>query len=85
MTSLSFEPIPDGLFVRMGGESPRSVTEWTSHADGSLATGVLMRLRDDGEAIEHDDGLSLIVTWGSVAQLTSNELRCIGLPGVAPL
>lgn len=84
LTDLSFEPTPDGLFVQMGGVPPIPVTEWTSQAGASLATGVLMRLRDDGDAVEHADGKSLLVAWCSVALLTSNELRCAGLPNAAP-
>ena len=84
LTDLSFEPTPEGLFVQMGGDLPIPVAEWTSQAGGSLATGVLMRLRDDGDAVEHTDARSLMVAWSCVALLTSNELRCIGLPDAAP-
>ncbi|MYA63553.1 MAG: DEAD/DEAH box helicase [Gemmatimonadetes bacterium] len=84
LTDLFFEPTPDGLFVQKGGDTPIPVSEWTSQGGASLATGVLMRLRDDGDALEHTDGMSLMVAWCSVALLTSNELRCIGLPDAAP-
>ncbi len=84
MSHLSFDPTPDCLLVQMGDASPIPVTEWTSRAGGSLGTGVLMRLRDDGDAVEHPDGKALLVSWDSVARLTSNELRCVGLPDAAP-
>ena len=84
LTDLSFEPTPEGLFVQMGSDLPVPVADWTSQPGASLATGVLMRLRDDGDAIEFTDGNSLMVAWCSVALLTSNELRCIGLPDAAP-
>ena len=84
MANLSFEPTPDALLVRMGGDNPIPLAEWTSHAAGSPGAGALIRLRDDGDAVEHPDGLSLFVSWPSVADLTSSELRYIGLPDAAP-
>ena len=43
-----------------------------------------MRLRDDGEAVEHYDGRALLVSWRGVARLTPKELRYIGLPDAMP-
>lgn len=43
-----------------------------------------MRLRDDGEAVEHDNGRALVVSWRGVARLTTKELRYIGLPDAMP-
>lgn len=80
----TFEPTPHGLLVRMGDDQPIPVAEWTSHATGSPGAGALIRLRDDGDAVEQDDGRSLLVAWPSVAGLTSNELLYIGLPDAAP-
>ncbi len=82
--SLRFKPTPDGLIVRMQGDPPVSVREWTSIADGSAGVGALIRLRDDGGAVEKDDGCSLSVSWPSVAGLTPGELRYIGLPDASP-
>ena len=82
--ALTFEPTPDGLIVRMDGDQPIPVGEWTSLGDGSSGAGALIRLRDDGDAIEQDDGCSLSVSWRSVAGLTSAELRYIGLPDASP-
>ena len=66
----------------MGGDHPLSVSEWTS--SGSPGAGTLIRLRDDGGAVERDNGSALCVSWQSIAGLTSDELRCIGLPDAAP-
>ena len=76
---IAFEKSPDGLMVRVGRDP---VSEWTSR--GSPGTGALIRLRDDGGAFEHDGGRSLCVSWKSIAELTSDELRYIGLPDAAP-
>ena len=82
--SLRFKPTPDGLIVRMQGDPPVPVREWTSLADGSAGVGALIRLRDDGGAVEKDDDCSLSVSWPSVAGLTPGELRYIGLPDASP-
>ena len=82
--NLSFEPNPNGLLVRMVGARPIPVGEWTAHAAGSPGVGALIRLRDEGGAVEQNDGRSLSVSWESVAGLTSEGLRYIGLPDVAP-
>ena len=81
---LAFDPTPNGLLVRMGGDQPIPVGEWTSHGSGSAGIGALIRLRDDGDGVEQDDGRSLVVSWRSVAGLTSDELRYVGLPDAAP-
>ena len=47
-------------------------------------TGALIRLRDDGGAVERDNGSALCVFWESVAGLTSDELPYTGLPDAAP-
>ncbi len=41
-------------------------------------------MRDDGGAVERDNGSTLCVFWKSVAGLTSEELRYTGLPDAAP-
>ena len=81
---LTFGPTPDGLIVRMDGDPPVPVREWTSLSEGSVGVGTLIRLRDDGAAVEQDDGCSLSIPWRSVAGLTSDELRFIGLPDASP-
>ena len=82
-SELSFEKSPDGLVVRVGGADPVPVSEWTSRAGGSAGVGTLIRLRDDGGAVELDRH-SLCVSWSSVARLTPDELRYTGLPDAAP-
>ena len=76
----------DGLIVRFVGDGQIPVCDWTSYASGLSGNrlGALIRLRDDGGAVEQDDGHSLLVFWKSVAGLTSDELRYVGLPDVAP-
>ena len=79
----SLEPLSDGLVVRIGNKSPLQVTEWTSRSGGVPGVGTFIRLRDDGDAVELDRH-SLCVPWSSVAQLTPEELRFMGLPDAAP-
>ena len=76
-----YNPTKAGLIVEMKGEPPVPVSEWTAHATGA---GALIRLRDDGGAVEHESGNGLCVSWKSVAGLTAEELRYIGLPDAAP-
>ena len=79
---IAFEKSSDGLIVRVGKEQLHPVSEWTSR--GLPGAGALIRLRDDGGAVERDNGSALCVSWKSVAGLTSDELRYIGLPDAAP-
>ena len=79
---IAFERSPDGLIVRVRGDQTLPVGEWTSR--GPAGTGALIRLRDDGGAVERDNGNALCVSWKSVAGLTSEELRYTGLPDAAP-
>ncbi|MCY4666563.1 MAG: hypothetical protein OXC29_01070, partial [Rhodococcus sp.] len=60
------------------------MSEWTAHVDALPGAGTLIRLRDDGGAIERDGGYVLSVAWRSVAGLTLDELRLVGLPDVVP-
>lgn len=83
-SQFEFEPGPSGLVVHMGGSRSIPLGEWTTHAARSAGAGSLIRLRDDGLATESDDGRSLEVSWNGVAGLTSDELRCIGLPDAGP-
>ena len=78
------DPTSAGLIVGMKGDPPVPVSEWTAHAVGMPGVGALIRLRDDGGAIECDNGTTLCVYWKSVAGLTSDELRYTGLPDAAP-
>ncbi len=78
---LAFERTADGLIVRLG-DPPIPMGEWTARAGGSPGLGVLIRLRDDGDAFERRGGL--FAPWRSVAGLTSDELRITGLPDAAP-
>ena len=77
-----FDPTSAGLIVRVRGDRPLPVSEWTLR--GPSGAGALSRLRDDGGATECDDGNALCVSWKSVAELTSDELRYVGLPDAAP-
>ena len=79
-----FEPKPGGLVVQTAGSRAIPVSEWTARAARSLGAGTLIRLRDDGRAVENDNGRSLMVSWQSVAGLTTEELQYIGLPDAAP-
>ena len=82
--TLTFKPLPDGLVAELkDGQHMVPVADWTSQAS-SPGAGVLIRLRDDGAAVEREEGLSLIVSWSSVAGLTPTELRFVGLPDAAP-
>ncbi len=74
-------PTSDGLIVEMKGDPPVPVSEWTAHA---TCAGALIRLRDDGGAVENESGNALCVSWTSVAGLTEDELRFTGLPDAAP-
>ena len=78
---LLIEPTSDGLIVEMKGDPPVPVSEWTAHA---TCAGALIRLRDDGGAVENESGNALCVSWTSVAGLTEDELRFTGLPDAAP-
>ena len=82
--ALSFEPTLSGMLVRMWDQPSLPVSEWTAREDGPAGVGALMRLRDDGSAVEQADARSLLVDWTSVAGLTSEELRYIGLPDATP-
>ena len=82
--ALSFEPTTGGLVVRKGSDPSLPVSEWTVHGSASSGAGTLIRLRDDGSAVETDDGRALSVSWPSVAALTPDELRRIGLPDAVP-
>ncbi len=81
---LQFSPKPEGLYVCIETHQRIFVSEWTSHADSSSYAGTFLRLRDDGLAVEQDDGRALLLYWSSVANLTVNELRCIHLPDSCP-
>ena len=79
---VAFEKTRDGVIVRVG-DPPVPVREWTAHAAGTSGAGTLIRLRDEGRAVERD-AASLLVSWPGVAGLTSGELRYAGLPDAAP-
>ena len=83
MSNLTFEPTLDGLRVQWSGHQPCLLEDWTLHEQGP-GVGALIRLRDDGEAVEHDNGRALLVSWRGVARLTTKELRYIGLPDAMP-
>ena len=82
--TLMFEPAADGLVVRMGGDPPPPVSEWTARGEASSAAGPLIRLRDDAGAVERDGGRALAVAWRTVAGMTLDELQLVGLPDVVP-
>lgn len=65
----------------MDGGPPVPIGEWTTQAPRA---GALIRLRDDGGAVEHESGNGLCVSWKSVAGLTTDQLRFAGLPDAAP-
>lgn len=80
--AISFENSRDGVIVRIG-VPPVPVREWTTRADAPAGAGALMRLRDEGAAVERT-AASLLVYWSGVASLTSDELLYVGLPDAAP-
>ncbi len=86
--ALNFKPTADGLVVRMGGDPGGDpalpVSEWTAYVTAASGAGTLIRLRDEGSAIETDDGRALLIGWPSVAGLTLDELHRIGLPDAVP-
>ena len=61
--ALSFEPTLSGMLVRMWDQPSLPVSEWTAREDGPAGVGALMRLRDDGSAVEQADARSLLVDW----------------------
>lgn len=77
-------PVPDGLrvWVEIGQRIP--VSQWTCHAEIANDIGAFLRLRDDGLAVEQDDGDLLLVDWSGIADLSANELRAMGLPDACP-
>lgn len=79
---IAFEKTRNGVVARLG-EPPVPVREWTARADGPLGAGTLLRLRDEGRAVEQD-AVALLVSWPGVAGLTSDELRYADLPDAAP-
>ncbi len=83
-TRLSLEPTSEGLVVRMDDNGLVPVTEWTSQATRLVGIGTLIRLRDEGRAFQGGDGDSLRVPWESVASLTAEQLKQVGLPDVSP-
>ncbi len=81
LNHFTFDPTSDGLIVELKGDPLAPVSEWTAHVTGA---GALIRLRDNGGAVEHESCNALCVSWKSVAGLTSDELRYTGLPDAAP-
>lgn len=79
-----FEPRPDGLLVRMTGSRLVPVSEWTANVARPLGAGALIRIRDNGGAVETDGDCSLVISWKCVSGLTAEELRYVGLPDAAP-
>ena len=81
--TLACQPTESGLAFRVG-DPPIPVEEWTARTDVPSGLGVLIRLRDEGVAVERD-AAELLVQWTGVAGLTVDELRYLGLPDHAPL
>ena len=81
---LQFKPHASGLIVRMGTQSAIPVRDWTMHSGHYSGVGTMIRLRDDGCAVEQGGGAHLLVNWPSVAGLSAEELRYSGLPDAAP-
>jgi HJR/Mrr/RecB family endonuclease len=78
--------MPEGLCFHVGTDAtPVLLRDWSLRGGGGSGggIGVLLRLRDEGGAIEQDD-YSLLIPWRCVATLTSDELHYIGLPDSAP-
>lgn len=80
--AIAFEKSRDGVIVRIG-DPPVPVREWTTRAAAATGVGALVRLRDEGAAVERD-AASLLVCWSGVASLTSDELLYVGLPDATP-
>ncbi len=80
-----FRTTPDGLCVWMEENDQRiPVSEWTSHTGTAHYAGAFLRLRDDGEAVEQEDGKVLRLSWSSVANLPVEDLKYMGLPNACP-
>ena len=60
----TIDPTSDGLIVEMKGEPPVPVSEWTAHVTGA---GALIRLRDDGGAVEHEGAATRCVSRGEAS------------------
>ena len=78
-----FEPSIEGLIVRVENP-PVPVVDWSIEAPGLEGLGALIRLRDDGRAVEVD-GHTLRLDWKAVAALDTDDLRYVGLPDPAPV
>ncbi len=75
---------PDGLCIWVEGDQRIPVSEWTSHAEVANYIGAFLRLRDDDLAVEQEDGYVLRLFWDSVANLSAEDLRYMGLPDPCP-
>lgn len=80
----TYLPTPEGLQVYVESDYRIPVNEWTSHANVANYTGAFLRMRDDDLAVEQEDGSVLLLHWGSVANLTVEELQYLQLPDACP-
>ena len=90
MAEVTWEAASCGIRYIVQTEDCRvPVANWVASAattgDGALVrVGPLLRLLEEGHAEQQVDG-SLLVQWNSIADLASNQLRGLGLPGRAAL
>ncbi len=84
MATPKFLPEPEGLRVQIETNQKVPVSEWTSHPDIPNWMSAFLRLRDDGLAIEKDDGYALLLHWTGVANLNVDQLEYMGLPDACP-
>ena len=79
-----FLPTSDGLYIGIESDRRIPVSEWTSHPGVADYVGAYLRLRDDGLAVEKEEGNAILLYWNSVANLAVEDLRYMGLPSACP-
>ena len=70
--------------MRLRGDEPVPVADWTARDEVPQGIEVFLRLWSDGEAEYAEDGFALNVPWGGIAGLDPEQLRYAGLPDASP-
>ncbi len=83
MSSISLDLKSNGVLFSLELDEPIPVEKWTLY-DKNIGVSTLVRLRDEGQVVEQDDGHKLLITWQNIARLTNAELRHMRLPDAMP-